>query len=223
VLVALAFDNFTSDRQDRRYEREYLARLSRDLRTDSAMLSEFLDVARRGEEASLDLLTYLREAQQSAADSTIARALSDATRGAYLAANRPTFSELTSTGNIRLIRSRELRNALFNYYASVERFQRSLETVMKRGKDPLGELGWDIHAYDQVLSYAVNLGNAPTSAKSSLDALPAESIALVDRFRRAPNAAIATRRALTYNGLLQPIVAEWYVALDAVRRMLPDG
>lgn len=221
VLVAIAFDNFKSNRADRRLERQYLHRLARDLRQDSTMLVDYLKIARRGEQASAALLIYLKSGG-TAADSSIARKLSDATRGAYLTPNNAAFLELTTTGNLRLLRDDELRNGLFNYYTSVQRYQRSLETVMKRGKDPLGELGWEVHAYDDILGYAVNLGSAPARAADDLPTIEPDPVPLLARVRRQPNATVAVRRALTYNGMLQPIVGEWIQSLELVRNKLPE-
>jgi hypothetical protein len=111
-----------------------------------------------------------------------------------------------------------LRDAILTYYAEITWFQRSLQTVMQRGKDPLGELGWDIQAFDPALAYAANLASAAPQ-DSTLASELLEN--LTSRFRNHPDAERATRRALTYNGMLQPVISEWQRALDTVRIRVP--
>src|SRR5687767_7902715 len=102
VLIALAFDNWSSARAERRLEKNYIARLSRDLRADSAMLVGYLRNAELGEKGARDLQRVLQNRAESLPDSLIARHFSDATRGALLSVNAPTIQELTSTGHLRV-------------------------------------------------------------------------------------------------------------------------
>ena len=219
VLIALGFDNVASARADRRMERQYLARLSRDLRADSVMVAEFQDNAVRGERAARHLVAVL-EGSASAEDSILTRTFSDATRPVYLTPSTPTFQELTSTGNLRVLRDDQLRDAMLTYYMNIVGLQTSLRTIMLRGKDPLGEVGWDIRAFDPSLSYAVTVFR-PSSA--DLESRASESSELLaTRFRAHPDAERAARRAVTYNGMMQPILREWEVALETVRSRLRD-
>ena len=218
VLIALAFDNWAAGRSDRRSERLYLQRLGRDLRADSVMLADYHRTAVVGESAARTLLSNLSDAARMP-DSAVARNFSDATRGAYLSPHSPTIEELKSTGNLRVIRSDTLRDAILTYYADIAWYQRSLQTVMQRGKDPLGEVGWDIQAFDPALSYAVNLGGISRRGpeRTALET----NVSLGERLRQHPGALTATQRAVTYNGMLQPILEEWQLALATLRQQLP--
>ncbi len=218
VLIALAVGDWTSERADRRLEAQYLRRLTRDLRADSAMLAQYQRSALAGESAARQLLAVLAGGSP-VPDSTVAREFSEATRGAYLAPNTPTIDELKSTGNLRVLRSDGLRDAILSYYASLVWAERSLETVMQRGRDPLGEVGWDIRAFDPAGSYAVNLGQG---ARSPQGAGSGAGSTLARRFRAHPEAERATRRAVTYNAMLQPIVESWQRHLAALRRQMPN-
>ena len=219
VLIALAFDNCTTARSERRLERTYLSRLARDLRADSAMLESYRHHARLGEAGGRELLSVLTDRTKVIPDSLIARHFSDATRGALLSSNRPTIDELTSTGNLRVLRDVRLREGLLTYYSEVERLQRSIETVMRRGRDPLGEVGWDIRAFDLALSYAITRYGTQAPARA-LGSDPDGESALLARFRRHADASRATRRAITYHGLLHPIISDWTRELNAVRSLL---
>lgn len=219
VLIALAFDNWGTSRSERRLERNYLARLARDLRADSVVLDRYQHHAVAGEAGGQRLLTLLTDPNDVIADSLIARHFSDATRGALLSANTPTIEELTSTGNLRVLRDVQLRDKLLFYYAEVARFQRSIETIMRRGRDPLAEVGWDVRAFDLSLSYAIT--REPTDgAMRALESDPEGSGALIRRFRQHPDALRSTRRAITYHSLMRPIIADWTSQLEAVRSQL---
>lgn len=219
VLVALAFDNWATSRSERRLERNYLSRLSRDLRADSVMLESYTRQASLGEDGGRDLLRALVDRSTTLSDSMVARHFSDATRGALLSSRRPTISELTSTGNLRVLRDDKARDAVLAYYAEVDGLQRSIETVMRRGRDPLAEVGWDIRAFDLALSYAVTR-NQKSAIERALVEDPEGQQALLTRFRAHPDALRATHRAITYNGLLKPIIAQWIRELSSVRSSL---
>lgn len=217
VLIALAFDNWASVRADRRLERSYLERLERDLRADSAMLAYYHQTAVTGEAAARALLAILGTAPETA-DSTVAQDFSDATWGAYLSPNSPTIEELKSTGNLEVIRSGPLRDALLTYYAYVAWYQRSFQTIMQRGRDPLAEVGWDIQAFDSGLSRTVDPGvMAPAPGRTAL----ATEASLWNRFRSHPDAIAAARRAVTYNGIARPMLEDLQRRLADLRQELP--
>ena len=216
VLIALAFDSWVASRADRRLERSYLVRLARDLRADSALLEEYQRNAARGEAGGQRLLSLLINRSEAAPDTMIARCFSDATRGALSTANMPTILELTGTGNLRVLRNVELRDAVLTYYAEVERLQRTIETVMRRGREPLAELGWDIRAFDPTLSYAV-MRTAPNTTVDTASAGGISGQALIHRFREHPDAERATHRAVTYQRFLRPIMTDWARQLQIVR------
>lgn len=218
VLIALGFDNWATGRGERRLEREYHARLARDLRADSAMLADSRRSALMGESAARELARLIDAGDTLVSDSVIGRYFSDATRGAYLAPNNPTILELQATGNLRVLRDENLRDALLTYYARVGRFQFSLETVMRRGRDPLGELGWDIRAFDPSIEYAVD---PRTSRPSVVPLVSSEDGTLLASFRAHRDARRVTHRALTYNALLRPILADWDLTLERLRTRLP--
>lgn len=120
-----------------------------------------------------------------------------------------------------MLRDDKIRDALLAYYAEVDGLQRSIETVMGRGRDPLAEVGWDIRAFDMALSYAVTR-NRKNAIERALEQDPEGQHALLARFRAHPDALRATRRAITYNALLQPIIAQWVRELASIRSTLGE-
>lgn len=219
VLIALAFEGWAGRISERRLEQSYLSRLGRDLRADSSLLATYRENSEKGLEGGQQLLRVLENSTTVAPDSLLARYFGDATRGALISPNTPTYEELTSTGNLRVIRDARVRDALLKYYSEVGRLQRTIETVMGRGREPLAEVGWDIGAFDGALSYAITRADLGVSAQSDVEVSPE----LATRFRRHPDAERAARRAITYQGFISPIIADWERQLAVVRQVLPDG
>jgi hypothetical protein len=220
VVIALGFNSWAETRSDRRLERSYLSRLARDLRADSILLQRYRANAAQGEAGARLLLTLLDDQARAADDTTVARSFSDATRGALSTANAPTIEELKSTGNLRVIRDAAVRDALLTYYSEVVRLQRTLETVMRRGRDPLAEVGWDIQAFDPALTYAITSQEPAQNTGIENRRRPPQPVS--ERFRNHPAARSAAARALTYQRFLTPIISDWETQLRLVRSPLGD-
>jgi hypothetical protein len=223
VLVALGFDGWVAERGDRALEVQYLSRLARDLRGDSVALAQYRGSAEAGERAARELLGLLGQRNEATPATSIARLFSDATRNAYLTPNSPTIDELQSTGNIRVIRESATRDAILTYYTEVTSFQRMIETVMRRGKDPLGDVGWDIRAFDPSIAYAVSRGDDSIPVSSTDTTYSLLEGGLLRRLQNHEDAERATHRAITYNAMLQSTLATWEQSLAFVMaRVLED-
>ena len=220
VLIALAVDGLVAERADRTLERQYLSRLVRDLRADSQAVVTFKGQAEAGEQAAQELLDLLRDHSTVTTDTVISYYFGDATRNAYLKPNSPTIQELQSTGNLRVIGDDATRDAVLSYYAEVTRFQRMLETVMVRGKNPLGDVGWDIQALDPAIAHAAaSDSDLPSRNLPSRDAVGGQ---LLNSFRQHPDAERATRRAITYNKMLQSVLELWQQSLASTITLVSD-
>jgi len=216
VLIALGFDSWVTERGDRTLEVQYLSRLARDLRGDSLLLAEYRTSAEAGERAARELLALLGRSPTVTPDTVIARYFGDATRDAYLTPNSPTIEELLSTGHLRVITGSTTRDAVLTYYTQVTVFQRMLETMMRRGKDPLGEVGWDIRAFDPAMEYAFLRQSDSTLLPAATPTPSASGGSLLRRFQSHPDAERATYRVITYNAFLQVTLANWERSLASV-------
>ncbi len=122
ILLALAIDTWSADRQDRQQEDRYLIRLASDLRGDLSNWSGELGWLAQ-KQAGLDqALSWIRAPDE--APQAVDELLDDLTQGSRLAfghgirAQRATFDELISTGALRLLRP-DVRAALQNYHTAV--------------------------------------------------------------------------------------------------------
>jgi len=121
ILIALAVNNWMEDRKDARAERQYLDLLARDLKSDVAVLAEVKDFqdkqAADGAAAYAELAARGGPPDREATAERLSHLLSRRT----LRFNPPTYTDLTGTGNIRLVRNRGLRDQVARYYEDAQR------------------------------------------------------------------------------------------------------
>lgn len=123
ILIALAVDGWIDDRRDARTERQYLELLARDLDQNLESLAEI----RRFEEAQVaaSVLVYrgLRQHVAPQDREAVAAALSQLTSRRTLRLRRAAYTNLLSTGDLRLIRNPALRDRIVQLYETSERTQ----------------------------------------------------------------------------------------------------
>jgi len=120
VLIALAVDQWASDRADRRAEMDYLHALAVDLRSDSSLFAgTLIPVMSRAREAMDDIGPVVRGAAPVPVDTIVFLQRVVTSSGFFIQLGvRTTFDELLSTGSLRLIQSSALRSSLASYYES---------------------------------------------------------------------------------------------------------
>ena len=118
VLVAVALNGFYQKWQDGRSEASYLALLSRDLQFTTRQLQE--KIAFETDQLNDGLMAYraLSAASRPANTAEVSAALSKLSARRTLALRAATYQDLLSTGNLRLIRNRQLRDQIVEYYGS---------------------------------------------------------------------------------------------------------
>lgn len=124
ILIALAVNSWIEDRRDARVEHQYLELLARDLDRDLVTLDEAL----RFEQTQAANSAFAYRALYGAAvppdqREAVAQALAELTARRTLRLGRATYSDLLSTGNLRLIRNAALRDRIVRLYENNERAQ----------------------------------------------------------------------------------------------------
>lgn len=123
ILIALAVNNWMDQRREARAERQYLELLGRDLEQDL----ETLDEIRRFEEAQIaaSILVFrgLRRGVALRDREAVSAALSQLTSRRTLRLRRAAYTNLLSTGELRLIRNTALRDRIVRLYENNERAQ----------------------------------------------------------------------------------------------------
>lgn len=121
ILVALAVDGWIEDRRDVRTEREYLERLQRDLDRDLAVLEEYVAFEDRQVADGIAAYRAMRGAVQPAGREAVAESLTRLMSRRTIRLARSTYTDLVSTGNIRLIRNTALRDQIATLYETTDR------------------------------------------------------------------------------------------------------
>ena len=117
ILMAFQVDRWWEHRNDRQLEREYIIRLSSDLKRDVENLSSAVSRAELRKSFAALLMDVSENpalARENPVDFVLAVNQAAYTYTPSLTSN--TFEELKSTGRLRLLEDADLRNQLFDYY-----------------------------------------------------------------------------------------------------------
>jgi hypothetical protein len=159
ILIALAVDGWMDDRRDARSERRYLELMVRDLDRDLEVLDEFLAYEERQVTNSVFAYRALRGGVAAEDREAVADALTRLTWRRTLRLTRATYTDLLSTGNLRLIRTPALRDRIVGLY---ENNQRTLD---------IRDLNNQVFIDDMFLQYLWNSGLVAPRPASNLGVL----------------------------------------------------
>lgn len=121
ILIALWVSDWMEARKGTRAERQYLELLARDLDNDVEVLAEvrgFQDL--QAADAAAAYVALAAPVPPEAREA-LARRLEHLSTRRTLRFNPTTYTDLTGTGNVRLIRNRALRDQVAKYYENTER------------------------------------------------------------------------------------------------------
>jgi hypothetical protein len=127
ILAALWIDDWVEERKDRRTEMVYLGLLVRDLDQMSESLQGYIDTETTLASASATVLKMLATEGYEQKGAELRGYLSDMGTRRTLRLVSAAYTDLTSTGNLQLIRSRSLRDDLLRFFAEVSRTQLVIE------------------------------------------------------------------------------------------------
>lgn len=127
ILIALYIDGWMQDRRDRDTETAYLSLLVEDLKLIEASLQEYAEF----ESGNIDraAATYRAIAEQNlpADSAALRRMLSGLGQRQTLNIVSAAYTDLTSTGNLRLIRDQDLRSSIVQLFDQIERAELIIE------------------------------------------------------------------------------------------------
>jgi hypothetical protein len=120
VLMALWVDGLREARYNAALEIEYLASFVTDLEADLAQFDETEAWMRRSEAAAATVLALYQGSPPTENVADLVMAVETAGWQAWPVITRNTIDDLKSTGNLRLIRDKNLRRAIAAYYTIIE-------------------------------------------------------------------------------------------------------
>jgi len=119
ILMAFGLDAFWDRRADTESERRYLVLIDRDLGSMIDQLRESLEYEAARAEAANKAYDAL-SGGPVLGDEELSEALTLATQRRTLDAPRATYTDLLSTGNLRVVRNPDLRDSLVRFYELAE-------------------------------------------------------------------------------------------------------
>lgn len=124
ILIALSINNWNTSRINKNREADYLINLERDLNNQLKAIDIQMEFETSVADQSKLALKPYNETNKLVMDSTFAVALGTMTsRRTFLNPN-PTYSELIASGNIELIKNKDFKDQLINYYEELERIEK---------------------------------------------------------------------------------------------------
>ena len=127
ILLAFAIDAWWDRLGERREERESLLVVAADLEASVDQLAAYRDAVDRIAEASVGAYRALSSAVPTSARDSVSDLLVTSTLRRTMSLPRTGYTDLVSTGGLRLIRDRDLRNEIIRFYELVERLEQVAE------------------------------------------------------------------------------------------------
>jgi type II secretory pathway pseudopilin PulG len=121
ILAALYIDGWMQDRQDRKLERAYLELLADDLDLIETSLLEHITFETSIIATSKAVLRAISEQNFPADTQVVQQQLSEISVRRTLRVESAAYADMTSTGNLQLVRNADLRRQVVRYFAATER------------------------------------------------------------------------------------------------------
>lgn len=177
ILAALWIDGWMQDRAERRSENLYLQMLHRDLELMTQQLSNYAQFEQANFDSGLEVLHAVQAREDDLDANELRTKLSNMAVRKTLRLVSATYTDLTSTGNLHLIRNRELRDHILRYFAEVSRIELVLEknnTVFVDGLyfDFLADAGITFVPQASILLREQSLQTSDSYLKGQLGAHP---------------------------------------------------
>ncbi len=198
ILAALAIDRWMQDSQDRKLERAYLELLVDDLDLIETSLLEHITFENSIVATSKAVLLAISEQNFPVDTQIIQQQLSEVSVRRTLRVESAAYADLTSTGNLQLVRNSDLRRQVVRYFATTERAELVAEKNSRHFVDEtyipfLVESGITIDKFDPTMQIVrrVNertrqeLGDGFTRPTDDILSLPPESESWDDIRRQA--------------------------------------
>lgn len=122
VLIALAAEGWRQDLQDRFSERDYVVRLRQDIEQDTVALAGLMALSEERAASARSVIRVFDTGEAFGPPEEFVRAVDYAHWFNYPTYSRATIEDLRSTGNLRLLRDSDAKEAVSRYYALIDFF-----------------------------------------------------------------------------------------------------
>ncbi|WP_228850935.1 DUF6090 family protein [Aegicerativicinus sediminis] len=122
ILIALQINNWSSYKNDRLLEKQYLENFLRDFKNDSSSLAYFSDTYPKKIEVLLQARKYIHQGIEIKDSLAFIDNMGYGGVGsrASMVESKSTYDDMISTGNLRLLSNENLKQSILYYYQMVE-------------------------------------------------------------------------------------------------------
>ena len=135
ILVAFSIDAWWENRQEREREAEALEVLVRDLESAEAQLADFQLFAQDKIDAAFEALRRLQAPVPPEGEIAVVDLLDRTMSRRTLALPRSGYTDLVTSGSLRVIRDPEIRDQILRFYQEAEWMERVVEKNSTQGTD----------------------------------------------------------------------------------------
>lgn len=118
ILLALQINDWNQDRLDKRLEQDYYCQFLEDIKLDLIQLNEQVSYTKERLHHANQMLALLQDEKSDFAKILEHTKGSVSKTDAIITANINAFEDLKSSGNLRLITDKDIKNQLTKYYAN---------------------------------------------------------------------------------------------------------
>ena len=210
VLAALAVDEWRGEREDRRLEAAYLARIQVDIKRDIDEFAAEIAVLEKKAAFLQSLVDKSTEREFAENARTLMEAKVYSSFRGLPASVRTTFDELLSTGRLALIRDLTIRRAMSEYYAEYASFNEQVNAVSP------GE-------YANLVNGIVPGSIAREWRLSNTISKPEEFLQSLRKLQKHPGLLPAANSEITYATALQFYLTQYRQQAIELLRLLDEG
>ena len=151
ILIALQINNWNERRHDRQLERQYLEGFKADFQADNKQFSYFKNAVPKKIQALLLARDYIFQSPEIKDTLKFIDTLGYGGVGSRtsLFENRATYKDIISTGNLRLIQNKKLRQAILAYY----QYSENSETYLSNLRTDYSSYMNSLYPYDRSNSF----------------------------------------------------------------------
>lgn len=127
ILIALQINNWNENKKETETEKIYIANIIRDLNVQLKSIEDHIKREEEFFEISQDILENYYENNSLTLDSVFFDKGSRLIIRVTFSINDPTFTDLVSSGNIKLIKDSAKKDQIIQYYQSLERVEKIMQ------------------------------------------------------------------------------------------------
>ena len=127
ILIALKINNWNNFQNDRATEKTYLKELKADLQRDTTVLNQIIFNSIDGHIDHANKIIGFIDEREIEDSLSLARSLIRAGYMSFFDVNLSTYNELISSGSLKLIRSKEVKDLLSQYLGYIKQIEKRYE------------------------------------------------------------------------------------------------